>query len=181
MDSKQTRLLCTCGNVAFSLTCLNIATDCTFSLPAQQVEKVTPLDSDATCPFVGEALRTLRQEVGNASTVRAAARSSRPSLISPSSTQAVCARSDTGCLCPPSAVLQLCLPAADPAAQVLGFVGAPFTLASYIIEGGSSKNFAHVKQMAFSNPEVLHALNSKLADSVADYVRYQVRLIIRYE
>lgn len=60
------------------------------------------------------------------------------------------------------------------AVQVLGFVGAPFTLASYIIEGGSSKNFAHVKQMAFSNPEVLHALNSKLADSVADYVRYQV-------
>ena len=60
------------------------------------------------------------------------------------------------------------------AEQVLGFVGAPFTLASYIIEGGSSKNFAHVKQMAFSNPEVLHALNSKLADSVADYVRYQV-------
>jgi uroporphyrinogen decarboxylase len=90
----------------------------------EQVEKVTPLDSDGTCPFVGEALRTLRQEVGNASTV-------------------------------------------------LGFVGAPFTLASYIIEGGSSKNFAHVKQMAFSNPEVLHALNSKLADSVADYVRYQ--------
>jgi hypothetical protein len=35
----------------------------------QQVEKVTPLDSDGTCPFVGEALRTLRQEVGNASTV----------------------------------------------------------------------------------------------------------------
>lgn len=59
--------------------------------------------------------------------------------------------------------------------QVLGFVGAPFTLSSYIVEGGSSKNFAHVKRMAFSNPEVLHALNSKLADSVADYVRYQVR------
>jgi hypothetical protein len=41
-----------------------------YSCSLQQVEKVTPLDSDGTCPFVGEALRTLRQEVGNASTVR---------------------------------------------------------------------------------------------------------------
>ena len=60
-------------------------------------------------------------------------------------------------------------------AAVLGFVGAPFTLASYIVEGGSSKNFANLKRMAFSAPETLHALNSKLAESVADYVRYQVR------
>ena len=60
-------------------------------------------------------------------------------------------------------------------AAVLGFVGAPFTLASYIVEGGSSKNFANLKRMAFSAPETLHALNSKLAESIADYVRYQVR------
>ena len=33
-------------------------------------------------------------------------------------------------------------------------------------------------QMAFSNPEVLHALNTKLAESVADYVRYQVPLLL---
>ncbi len=57
---------------------------------------------------------------------------------------------------------------------MLGFVGAPFTLATYIVEGGSSKNFAHIKKMAFSTPEVLHALLDKLADNVADYVRYQV-------
>ncbi|PNH10041.1 Uroporphyrinogen decarboxylase 2, chloroplastic [Tetrabaena socialis] len=56
---------------------------------------------------------------------------------------------------------------------VLGFVGAPFTLATYIVEGGSSKSFSHIKKMAFSTPEVLHALLDKLADNVADYVRYQ--------
>jgi len=60
-------------------------------------------------------------------------------------------------------------------AAVLGFVGAPFTLASYIVEGGSSKNFANLKRMAFSAPETLHALNTKLAESIADYVRYQVQ------
>lgn len=59
-------------------------------------------------------------------------------------------------------------------AAVLGFVGAPFTLATYIVEGGSSKNFAAIKRMAFGEPAVLHALLDKLADNVADYVRYQV-------
>ncbi|KAJ9533935.1 hypothetical protein QJQ45_027041 [Haematococcus lacustris] len=58
-------------------------------------------------------------------------------------------------------------------AAVLGFVGAPFTLATYIVEGGSSKNFAHIKRLAFGQPEVLHALLDKLADNIADYCRYQ--------
>ncbi|KAG1666180.1 hypothetical protein FOA52_012027 [Chlamydomonas sp. UWO 241] len=58
-------------------------------------------------------------------------------------------------------------------AAVLGFVGAPFTLASYIVEGGSSKNFENIKRMAFSTPDTLHALLDKLADNVADYCRYQ--------
>lgn len=69
------------------------------------MEKVTRLDSEAACPFVGESLRQLRTYVGNQ-------------------------------------------------AAVLGFVGAPFTLATYIVEGGSSKGFAHIKKMAFSTPEV---------------------------
>jgi hypothetical protein len=37
---------------------------------------------------------------------------------------------------------------------VLGFVGAPFTLASYVVEGGSSKHFTKIKRLAFSQPKV---------------------------
>lgn len=58
-------------------------------------------------------------------------------------------------------------------AAVLGFVGAPFTLATYIVEGGTSKDFMHIKKMAFNNPTVLHTLLDKLSDSVTDYCRYQ--------
>lgn len=48
-------------------------------------------------------------------------------------------------------------------------------MATYMIEGGSSKNFMHTKKMAFSAPAILHALLDKLTDSLADYVRYQVQ------
>lgn len=58
-------------------------------------------------------------------------------------------------------------------ATVLGFVGAPFTLASYVVEGGSSKNFSKIKNMAFSQPKVLHALLQKFTNSMAEYVKYQ--------
>ncbi|XP_058182985.1 uroporphyrinogen decarboxylase [Rhododendron vialii] len=56
---------------------------------------------------------------------------------------------------------------------VLGFVGAPFTLASYVVEGGSSKNFTKIKQLAFSQPKVLHALLQKFATSMAKYIQFQ--------
>ncbi|CAK9207337.1 unnamed protein product [Sphagnum jensenii] len=59
------------------------------------------------------------------------------------------------------------------AAAVLGFVGAPFTLASYIVEGGSSKHFTKIKQLAFGSPAIFHSLLQKLAESVIIYVRYQ--------
>ncbi|XP_021732184.1 uroporphyrinogen decarboxylase-like [Chenopodium quinoa] len=58
-------------------------------------------------------------------------------------------------------------------AAVLGFVGAPFTLASYVVEGGSSKHFSKIKRLAFSEPKVLHALLQKFATSMAKYVKYQ--------
>ncbi|EEC75210.1 hypothetical protein OsI_11473 [Oryza sativa Indica Group] len=58
-------------------------------------------------------------------------------------------------------------------AAVLGFVGAPFTLASYCVEGGSSKNFSKIKKMAFSEPEILHNLLQKCTTSMANYIKYQ--------
>lgn len=59
-------------------------------------------------------------------------------------------------------------------ATVLGFVGAPWTLAAYAVEGKSSKNYAVIKGMAFSEPAMLHQLLSQLADGIATYVRYQI-------
>lgn len=91
----------------------------------QQVENLYPLNPEESLPFIKTILNTLRQEVGNKSTV-------------------------------------------------LGFVGAPWTLAAYAIEGKSSKNYAVIKSMAFSEPDILHKLLGKIADSIAIYVRYQI-------
>ena len=59
-------------------------------------------------------------------------------------------------------------------AAVLGFVGAPWTLAAYAIEGKSSKNYSVIKNMAFSQPAMLHSFLGKIADAIADYVCYQI-------
>lgn len=57
---------------------------------------------------------------------------------------------------------------------LLGFVGAPWTLAAYAIEGKSSKNYSIIKGMAFNQPEMLHKFLSKIADAIATYVKYQI-------
>lgn len=59
-------------------------------------------------------------------------------------------------------------------ATVLGFVGAPWTLAAYAVEGKGSKTYSVIKGMAFSEPAMLHTLLGKLADNIATYVRYQI-------
>ncbi|OKH38764.1 uroporphyrinogen decarboxylase [[Phormidium ambiguum] IAM M-71] len=59
-------------------------------------------------------------------------------------------------------------------ATVLGFVGAPWTLAAYAIEGKSSKDYTIIKSMAFTEPSLLHEFLGKLADAIAIYVRYQI-------
>ncbi|WP_416395889.1 uroporphyrinogen decarboxylase [Allohahella sp. A8] len=57
---------------------------------------------------------------------------------------------------------------------LIGFSGSPWTLATYMVEGGSSKDFGAIKRMMFSEPDVLHALLDKLADSVVSYLNGQI-------
>ncbi|MCU0569346.1 MAG: uroporphyrinogen decarboxylase [Oculatellaceae cyanobacterium Prado106] len=59
-------------------------------------------------------------------------------------------------------------------AAVLGFVGAPWTLAAYAVEGKSSKDYSVIKGMAFSEPAMLHRLLSKLAEAIGTYACYQI-------
>ncbi len=58
---------------------------------------------------------------------------------------------------------------------LIGFSGSPWTLATYMVEGGSSKAFTKIKKMAFAEPRALHLLLEKLADSVTDYLNAQIR------
>lgn len=57
---------------------------------------------------------------------------------------------------------------------LIGFCGAPFTVASYLIEGGSSREFLKTKLMMYSAPEVWHALMEKLSDVLRDYLVAQI-------
>lgn len=91
----------------------------------EQIDKLQHLQPEESLPFIKTILQSLRQEVGNKSTV-------------------------------------------------LGFVGAPWTLAAYAVEGKGSKTYSIIKNMAFSNANLLHQLLEKLADSIATYVRYQI-------
>lgn len=58
---------------------------------------------------------------------------------------------------------------------LIGFSGSPWTLATYMVEGGSSKVFGKIKKMAFAEPQTLHLLLDKLADSVIDYLNAQIK------
>ena len=58
---------------------------------------------------------------------------------------------------------------------LIGFAGAPFTLASYAIEGGSSRNYLNTKQMMFGRPDQWHALLRKFSDVVVTYLENQIR------
>ncbi|EPJ46102.1 MAG: uroporphyrinogen decarboxylase [Osedax symbiont Rs1] len=57
---------------------------------------------------------------------------------------------------------------------LIGFSGSPWTLATYMVEGGSSKDFRHIKKMMYATPDVMHELLDKLAKSVIDYLNQQI-------
>jgi len=91
----------------------------------ESVKKITPIDPSSACPFVAEALQTLRHEL-------------------------------------------------TPETALLGFVGCPYTLATYLVEGKTSKDYMNTKKMAFNEPELLHAILQKLADNIGEYACFQI-------
>ena len=63
---------------------------------------------------------------------------------------------------------------ARPEIPLVGFAGAPLTLAAYLVEGGGSKDFRHIKALLYSRPDVAEALLDKLADQVVRHLEMQV-------
>ncbi len=57
---------------------------------------------------------------------------------------------------------------------LIGFSGSPWTLATYMVEGGSSKNFRYVKGLMYEQPALMHQMLDKLAQSVAAYLNAQI-------
>ena len=57
---------------------------------------------------------------------------------------------------------------------LIGFAGSPWTLATYMIEGGSSRTFSRAKKLIYQDPKLAHELLGKLADTVTDYLNAQI-------
>ncbi|TVQ35959.1 MAG: uroporphyrinogen decarboxylase, partial [Wenzhouxiangella sp.] len=78
---------------------------------------------------------------------------------------------DTGYVMEAVRLIRAGLPASTP---LIGFAGSPWTVATYMIEGRSSKDFATAKKMLLAEPEAAHQLMNHLADATADYLTAQV-------
>jgi len=57
---------------------------------------------------------------------------------------------------------------------LIGFTGSPWTLATYMVEGGSSKDYRRTKAMMYNEPEVFHILLDKLVESITGYLNEQI-------
>jgi len=62
----------------------------------------------------------------------------------------------------------------DHEAPLIGFAGAPFTLASYMVEGGGTRNYAEIKRLMYREPMTIHRLLDKLADTIILYINAQI-------
>jgi len=62
----------------------------------------------------------------------------------------------------------------DSQTTLLGFVGCPYTLATYMVEGGSSKEYKDIKMLSYQQPKVLHAMLLRLAENIGDYALFQI-------
>jgi uroporphyrinogen decarboxylase len=70
--------------------------------------------------------------------------------------------------------IKIALKELDAHVPLIGFTGAPFTLASYIIEGGGSRNYEHAKAMMFSEPKAWHKLMAHLSAVIINYLNAQI-------
>ncbi len=57
---------------------------------------------------------------------------------------------------------------------LIGFSGSPWTLLTYMVEGGGSKNFSNVKKMIFNNPKLAHSILDKLATAISTYLSAKI-------
>jgi uroporphyrinogen decarboxylase len=64
--------------------------------------------------------------------------------------------------------------ALSPAVALIGFAGAPFTVASYVVEGGASRDYLHTKRLMYEAPAAWHRLMEVLADATAAYLNGQI-------
>lgn len=64
--------------------------------------------------------------------------------------------------------------ALDPEKALIGFAGAPFTVASYVIEGGGSRNYENTKQLMYRDPGAWHTIMEKLTDATGKYLNRQI-------
>ena len=73
-----------------------------------------------------------------------------------------------------SAAVRVIRKALNGRVPLIGFAGSPWTLATYMVEGGASKDYAHVKGMLYERPELLHQVLTVTADAVTAYLNSQV-------
>ncbi|HXD96516.1 MAG TPA: uroporphyrinogen decarboxylase [Candidatus Acidoferrum sp.] len=62
----------------------------------------------------------------------------------------------------------------EPSVALIGFAGAPFTVASYVVEGGASRDYLHTKRLMYEAPAAWHRLMEVLADATAVYLNGQI-------
>lgn len=70
--------------------------------------------------------------------------------------------------------VRACRKALDNRIPLIGFAGSPFTLACYMVEGGGSKDFRHLKTLLYTRPDLLHRILSVTAEAVAAYLNAQI-------
>jgi uroporphyrinogen decarboxylase len=71
--------------------------------------------------------------------------------------------------------IKICKKELDGRVPLIGFAGAPFTIFTYMVEGGGSKTFSKARRMLYQNPELAHKLLQKITDNTILYLKGQIK------